>query len=514
MIAKPKSLMQGVRFASIAATTATLSLFSKKIGKRYLLSTLGGMPGLTAKAAQLLATKLDLDPSQVHQQTEPLNLEYVKEYIDKESPLLYESIETIDPQPHVASLGQVHKAELTDGSIVAIKIQYPNVAEELDAQLDFLLQSADFGPQKKYGLNMTLYHQYFKESFKKEVHYLEEAKSQTRYRSNMKTIDGIIIPRVIHDYTTDKILTQSYEHGVSLKTAATFWPEDARRDCSRVIATSFLYSLFAQGYIQCDPHPGNWAFRTARGKANKENHEVIQYDFGSMLEISQEHRSILIQLINAYRKNEDISPFDYLVALEFDPMKLSYIADRIPVLISRLLDPFLTPRAYAMTDWDLANVFESILGVDKWWFRTAGPPWFLMLMRAVQGVKHLLTVLATPVPLGKIYEDILIATDVSKVEIPSQCHFTEGKVYKIKDCAEHLYVEVMDNDTQSQVVFLTMPARSVDYLEEIVPADVLEKIRHHHDLTKIKKDAQRNGYRPKDLFLANTDKRSYKVWLK
>ena len=516
MIGKSEKILHGVKLAGVAAATSALSLVNKKAGKKYLLSTLGGMPGLTAKAAQILATKLDLDVKNIHENLDPMPLSLVKKCLDEEAKDLLEDIVSIDDNPKVASLGQVHKAILKTGESVAIKVQFPNVAKELDQQVDFLLSASDIGPQKKYGLDMKSYHSYFKAAFQKEVLYREEAKSQRKYYKNMKETPGFVVPKILDKYTKEKVLTQTYENGVSLETVKNYWPLEARRECANIVANGFLTSLFQHGFVQSDPHPGNWAFRTKSPSQDEKitrGHEVIQYDFGSMLKIDKNHRLILMQMIYAYREKINISPYDYLVALGFCEQKLAYIADKLPALIERFLEPFLTPRAYPMEEWDLANDFERILGADKWWFRTAGPPWFLMLLRAIQGAKHLLAQLGAPVPLGQIFAAITGDLKDLKVKVPARKKFLDGKTYKLEHCAKHLYVEVVEKASKKRVVYLTMPARSLDCLEELVPVEVAEKISEQHDLIAIKKKAQRSGYTKGELFFAQTDQRTYKVWL-
>ena len=514
MALKIDQMKLGVKFAGIVAKSAAIGKINKKAGRKYLLETLGSMPGLTAKAAQILATKLDMAPQDFHKELEPLGIDAVKDIIEKSCPKLSERLVMIDPEPRKASLGQVHKGVLDDETVVAIKVQYPNIGQDLENHVGLLMSVSDMGPQRKYGMDMPSYKDFFTESFNKEIQYRQEAANQQRYASIMPDDCGLSVPKVLTHLSTETILTQGFESGVSLETVRQFWPEDARRECALILCNSFLESLFKHGYVHSDPHPGNFAFRTKTKGHGTYAHEVIQYDYGSVLEISTERRQTLLSLVWAYRQNKAIIPYDYLVHLGFDPSHLSYIADKLPALMARFLEPLTSPAAYDIKDWNLAGNFGNILGDDKWWFRTAGPPWFLMLIRAVQGVGHILSELGTPVPIGRIFGQITQGLDREVVVPKYHQHQETPSGISLSDCAQNLMVQVIEKATGNQVVHLTMPARSVDCLEEIIPPETLEKIASLHDIVAIKSQAQMGGYKPGILFDAETTERAYKVWLK
>ena len=121
-----------LRFASIGAQMAVRKAFGRDDGERFLQNTLSGMPGAPAKIGQLLGMR---DASDIPS-PEPMPIEDIKAIIARESPLLAEAVESLSEWSKTASLGQTHQALLRSGERVAIKVQYPDVAVSLAAQID------------------------------------------------------------------------------------------------------------------------------------------------------------------------------------------------------------------------------------------------------------------------------------------------------------------------------------------------------------------------------------------
>ena len=321
------------------------------------------------------------------------------------------------------------------------------------------------------------------------------------------------VAQVLPEYSTRTILTQTFEDSTPLATVRQWWPADARRECGVALTKVFLHSLFRTCHVHTDPHPGNLGYRILREATGGLHHGVVFYDFGSTLQPDPEKMEALRQLIQAYQQGARISPFDVLVFLGFHPTRLGYIADRLPALCAKLFDPFISQGAFSIRDWDLEGHFNRILGDDKWWFRTAGPPWFLMLMRAVQGLTRTLDHLEAALPFGFFFRQIAGSPvpGAGAITIPDSGHLLPKPPPMSTDCARWLRVRVTEG--KRQVVWLEMPARAVDELETVIPEDVRQKIGPDYDLAAIRSRAQASGYQPAELFTARAGDRFYRVWL-
>ncbi|SMF12593.1 AarF/UbiB family protein [Pseudobacteriovorax antillogorgiicola] len=502
MLKSSKSLISGLRYSAIAAKSAGIAFFNKDAGKKYLLESLGSIPGLSAKAAQLLSMKLEPEKTPV---VEPMPLPLVKQLIEDRSPQLGQVIHTIDEQAWVASLGQVHRAELQDGRVVAIKIQYPGVREQLDEQFKILMSAASFGPPKKYQMEVEELTSYFKGSLLEELNYLHEAQRQMEFKKLVPKGLPIVVPEVFTDLSSDLILVQTYENAMKLDSIRTFWPKEAQGDCARLFIEYLFKSSFETGLLHSDPHPDNYGFRPTAPGTNY-SHELVLYDFGSTLHIEPRHRATFYQLIHKHLNKENYHPLDYLCYIGFNQEKLTFIADKLPALMDTLLIPLQNEGAFNLQSWQLKERVDTILGNDKWWFRTAGPPWFLMFMRAMQGVLYFMQRMDQQVPFKMLWER---CEPPHQVSVP---HIDAPLSGSTDSLAQSLHVEVREEGRP--IVQLRMPARSVDDLENLVPVETRRRIEEQNlNLIKLKKGVQKSGYKPQMIFHSQCDNRDYKVWL-
>src|SRR5205085_12332959 len=115
-----------------------------------------------------------------------------------------------------ASLGQVHLARLRDGRPVAVKVQRPNIREEMVDDLDALEEIAEFLDKrtefgKRYECRRML--EELRRSLMRELDYRQEAQNLTLFREHLKPFDRLIVPAPITDYSTSRVLTMEYVPG-------------------------------------------------------------------------------------------------------------------------------------------------------------------------------------------------------------------------------------------------------------------------------------------------------------
>ena len=476
--------------------------------KKYLVELLGKSRGLPTKIGQFITMDSDdhalreslidsIVPMPFHEVTEILGLAYGDSSVFKK----------LDKEPKVASLGQVHFGTLKDGTEVAVKIQYSEIAGAVESELDIMGWLPKAGPVAKWGFKMDGYRDAFWENFSEELDYRIEIKHQTRYRKLITPRERIVIPEVIEDLCKPNILVQKKEEGFGLDKAETMMPAQ-KQAMGRLLLEHYFHMLFRHGFVHADPQPANLAFRQYK----KDYFVLILYDFGSVLEISDDMRLALLRIILALRDHENLDPVSCLIALGFDPEKLEDLRPTLPALLSVLFEPFLIEAPCNVKDWRMSERFDQIVGELKWWFRSAAPPQLIFLMRTLHGLTTMLNRLDVDLPwqflLDKHLSDIYPEARALKLpEVKSA-----NPIHSFNEMANYLKVHVVKSNGNK--VSLTMPARCADDLEGVMDESVKESIdKQNIDLKAIQEKAQKSGFIPQILFTLKDEERDMKVWL-
>ncbi len=278
-----------------------------------------------------------------------------------------------------------------------------------------------------------------------------------------------------------------------------------------VFSAFVVDSTFGLGLVHTDLNPGNYGFRV-----DGENVQVVLYDFGSTYTLGQNQGVLFYSWLEATRGGD---PAEVLLALEamgFSGRRLAPIAAKLPALSQLLLKPLLTESLWSADEWKLADGMDSVLGADKWWFRTAGPPWFMYYMRTIQGWHHGLTVLGARINLAQIWwpweqqlKNIAMFMRQATPVSPSASRLPNDGVG-----LKSTHLRVLVTEGSEEIVDLSLPARAIEDLEELLPENVAQKCAADGiDLTAIKEKAIATGGIPQDLFTAAHAKRHYRVWL-
>lgn len=177
---------------------------------------------------------------------------------------------------NAASIGQVHQAKL-GGKKMAVKIQYPGIAESISSDLALVKPIA----LKMFNLKSKDTDRYFVEVEKKlleETDYTLELKQSNEISSACKHIPNLLFPVYYDKYSTDKILTMDWMDGVQISTFAqqNTSAEDANK-VGQTLWDFYMYQLHVLKKVHADPHPGNFMV--------SEHRELIAIDFGCMKEI-------------------------------------------------------------------------------------------------------------------------------------------------------------------------------------------------------------------------------------
>lgn len=512
------TLKHTVKLARIGYTARTLRNSKKPQerarAQRALVTLLSDVKGIPMKVGQLFATSDEKDVFQeLVTSIEPLPLEKVLPLLQHALPqeIAEAVLDTIEPSRAAASLGQVHFAELSDGTPLAIKVQYPGIRDAVESELKLLGWMPQAGPVKKWGFNLDAYKQELRDNMERELDYTIEAQSQLEFRQALHGVPGLSIPNVYTEYSNASILVQEREQGVWLADARQ-WSKKERLHIARTLLMTLFRSIFVLGKVHADPHEGNTLYR----HDSMGHPVVVMLDFGCTLEVSSQARLALLKLLIATQEGLDVSPLQCFAAMGFEPSKLVYIYESLPQLTRILFRPFLESKAFDVKTWNLGSSIQDLLGEKRWWFRSAGPAQLFLLMRAFQGTVHQLQTFDVQLPwwpflkraLGE--ELLQTARTYALPELPDA--LLENRV-SMQAIARHLRVQVLENNTSQ--LELTLPAEAAFELRNVIPSEVLDSITSSKtwNLDEIEKRVRDTSSAPQELFALKTKKKEYKVWL-
>jgi len=273
------------RYARVGASVGGLA--ARLAGERYLgwtldrdkhaadlKSALGGLKGPLMKAAQLLATIPDALPpeyarelAQLQANAPAMGWAFVKRRMATElGPDWQAKFARFDKEASfAASLGQVHHAVLPanhplGGREVAAKLQYPDMASALEADLDQLKVVFAVGQRFDPAIRTDEIQAEIRTRLREELDYRREAKHVALYRDMLRDEPAVHVPDTMPDYSTDRLLTMSWLEGEPLLNWKTRSQEE--RDALAVnMFRAWYLPFYFHGVIHGDPHLGNYSVR-------------------------------------------------------------------------------------------------------------------------------------------------------------------------------------------------------------------------------------------------------------
>ena len=264
---------------------------------KVIFEALTKLRGTALKFAQMLSVEdmmlTEEYKKQLHKSTyrvKPLNRAIVRKTIKNELENYPEKIfATFDTQAFAAaSLGQVHKAEDSEGNQLAIKMQYPGIDETLRHDMSMIKVAYKMIPHSPLVEDML---DEVDEIISKEVDYIAEAKHLEWFTQKMGHLD-IVLPKVYHNYSSDKVLAMEYLEGKHLDTWLETKPsQEVRNRVAQKLFELYCYSFFELKTFQADSNIGNYLFM--------ENEKIAFLDFGCIKRVPDTFPPAVIDLVDA-----------------------------------------------------------------------------------------------------------------------------------------------------------------------------------------------------------------------
>ena len=274
---------------------------------RRVLATIVELQGLFIKVGQLISVMANMLPEAFRKELETLQ--------DRVPPRPYEDIEArlvaelggrepsqvfaqFDRTPVAsASIGQVHVASLHSGEKVAVKVQYPGIETIVKTDLGVIRRIFSllrrFLPDWGWA---TIYRE-LREMVLAELDYQHEAAAIRAIAANFTNRKDVVIPRVIDEFSTERVLTTEWMTGIRVGDIETLDAAGVdRKQAARLCVEAYCKQIFVDGVYHADPHPGNLLLRPA-APGETGGPTVVFLDFGATARVSQGMRKGIVTFL-------------------------------------------------------------------------------------------------------------------------------------------------------------------------------------------------------------------------
>ena len=365
------------------------------------------------KLGQILASRDDVIPkeycdelSRLRNQVKPMEFDKVLEILDREYDGKTKKIfKEIDEVPiGSASIAEVHKAILTDGTEVVIKIQRENIYELMAMDVKLLKKIISLLKIDKIFDSVFNFNDIIDEMFetaKEEMNFLIEASHTEEFHEKNKDILYIRSPKVYREYTTSKSLVMEYLDGVRITDFVTLDKLGYdRNEIGRKLAANYIKQALDDGYFHADPHEENLKIKDGK---------IIYLDFGMMGRLSKRDRELLSRCIYAIVK-DDVTEVSHIL-LAFGKTRGTTDHMVLKNDIKRVLEKNKTQDIDNIDIKDFMNDFLAMLSNNH----ISLPKDVTMLMRGIivlEGVLrrvspkiNLMQILSTHIKPNKVFDE-------------------------------------------------------------------------------------------------------------
>uniref|UniRef100_A0A4W6ETR6 Atypical kinase COQ8A, mitochondrial n=1 Tax=Lates calcarifer TaxID=8187 RepID=A0A4W6ETR6_LATCA len=253
-----------------------------------------------AKIFERVRQSADFMP--IKQMTKALNSDLGPNWRDK--------LESFEERPFAAaSIGQVHLARMKDGREVAMKIQYPGVAQSINSDVNNLMTVLNMSNALPEGLFPEHLIDVMRRELALECDYIREAQCAKKFRELLKDHPFFYVPEVIEELSSSHVLTTELVPGFPLDQAESLTQELKNEICYNILMLC-LRELFEFRYMQTDPNWSNFFY-------DPQTHRVALLDFGATRGFDQSFTDVYIEVIRSAAEGDSEGVLKKSIEMKF-----------------------------------------------------------------------------------------------------------------------------------------------------------------------------------------------------
>lgn len=282
----------------------------------------------------------------------------------------------VDPEPFAgASLSQVHRATLTDGSEVVFKVQRPDIRERIEVDLTILENIAEraertFSYLKPY--NPTGLIEEFSKQMRKELDFILDGKNAETIALNLKDLPRVKIPKIYWEYSGPRLLVMEYVEGTRVDAIDELGEKHNTKELAEIGFEAYLKQIFVDGFFHGDPHPGNLLV-TEEGK-------VVFLDFGMVGILRPERRLTYTRILYSIISND----MDMLLD-NFDDLGVRLDTDEVENFKDEMYVIFKETENYELDQFRFSESMNTLTSILNR-YRIIMPGSFMLMIKVVSMV--------------------------------------------------------------------------------------------------------------------------------
>ncbi|XP_071759810.1 atypical kinase COQ8A, mitochondrial [Centroberyx gerrardi] len=277
------------------------SPFLSEANAERIVRTLCKVRGAALKLGQMLSIQDDafINPQlakifeRVRQSADFMPIKQMMKALNNDlGPNWRDKLESFEERPFAAaSIGQVHLAKMKDGREVAMKIQYPGVAQSINSDVNNLMAVLSMSNALPEGLFPEHLIDVMRKELALECDYVREAQCAKKFRELLKDHPFFYVPEVIEELSSSHVLTTELVSGFPLDQAESLTQELKNEICENILVLC-LRELFEFRYMQTDPNWSNFFY-------DPNTHKVALLDFGATRGFDQSFTDLYIEIIRS-----------------------------------------------------------------------------------------------------------------------------------------------------------------------------------------------------------------------
>lgn len=277
------------------------SPFLSEANAERIVRTLCKVRGAALKLGQMLSIQDDafINPQlakifeRVRQSADFMPIKQMTKALTSDlGPNWREKLESFEERPFAAaSIGQVHLAKMKDGREVAMKIQYPGVAQSINSDVNNLMAVLNMSNVLPEGLFPEHLMDVMRKELALECDYIREAQCAKKFRELLKDDPFFYVPEVIEELSSSHVLTTELVPGFPLDQAESLTQELKNKICQNILMLC-LRELFEFRYMQTDPNWSNFLY-------DPQTDRVALLDFGATRGFDQSFTDVYIEIIRS-----------------------------------------------------------------------------------------------------------------------------------------------------------------------------------------------------------------------